>query len=134
MFEGGTTHHDSDYYIVKNGVLQDGLTWTKDSNSLAITASSGSQYFLDNAGNGSRGYIQGVQTRGYKYLKIDCRLNSGNGVSVCGSTYPLGENYKRITSSRATYTFDITSTQPCIGGWNGSWATEVYNIYLSDNP
>ena len=126
------TYVRQDLYILQNGVFNYGYSFTKVGASGSITAYSGYQYILDNSGNGTTGYVPNIEWSGYKYLKIRARFNSGTGVGYCSNQYPM-ETRTQLTTTTTTYVFNtIKNLQPAIGGWNGSVAIEIYDIYLTD--
>ncbi len=126
-----------DIKVVTNGVLNSQFNWSKTGNSLGITeyASSHYTYFLDNAG-GTFGYLNNINTNNLKYLKMDVRFNSGNGTPYASKSYPQDGQKSSISTTRTTYTFDIqgySTVSPSIGTASGSYAVEVYNIWLTNN-
>ena len=126
-----------DIKVVTNGVLNSQFTWSKSGNSLNITefASSNYTYFLDNAGS-TFGYVDNINTNNLKYLKIDARFVSGNGTPYASKSYPQDSQKSSLSTTRTTYTFDIEGynmVSPSIGTTSGSYAVEVYNIWLTNN-
>lgn len=120
------------FHIIKNGVLQGGITFNTQLNHNTTTFSQGaSSYDIKTVGSGSGLSTNVIANTNYTKLILDISCTSTNSRFV-NATGIYGQGLS-IPNSRSLVEIDISELQNVIlsvSGWNAENNISIYNAYL----